>query len=106
MGEVARLTRFRIDPARRGEVGSAYSERAAEVREESGIQVWELCTDVGDDNTIWLYVRAGNDSALEAHRPSAAADTLRSVLMPAIVGDPVFHDLVPLRQPPVVNAPD
>jgi len=106
VGEVARLTRFRIDPARRGEVGSAYSERAAEVRAESGIQVWELCTDVGDDNTIWLYVRAGNDSALEAHRPSAAADTLRSVLMPAIVGDPVFHDLVPLRQPPVVNAPD
>ena len=74
---------------------SAYSEYAAEVREESGIQVWELCTDVGDENTIWLYVRAGDDSALEAHRSSSAADTLRSVLMPAIVGDPVFHDLVP-----------
>ena len=95
MGEVARLARFRIDPARRGEVWSAYSEYAAEVREESGIQVWELCTDVGDENTIWLYVRAGDDSALEAHRSSSAADTLRSVLMPAIVGDPVFHDLVP-----------
>jgi quinol monooxygenase YgiN len=95
MGEVARLARFRIDPARRGELFAAYTEYAEAVREEDGVRVWEMCTEAGDANVVWLFVRSVDAAAHEAHRASSAAERLGSVLVPAIVGAPEFHDLVP-----------
>lgn len=95
MAEVARLASFRIDPARRSSLFEAYTEYAEAVRGEVGTLVWEMCTDAGDENVIWLFVRATDATALEEHRSSAAVARLGSVLMPALVGDPEFHDLVP-----------
>ena len=95
MSEVARLARFRIDPARRQELFDAYVEYAETVRAERGVQTWELCTSADDPNEIWIYVRAADAAALDAHRSSDAVATLGELLMPSIVGSPEFHDLIP-----------
>jgi quinol monooxygenase YgiN len=95
MAEVARLARFRIDPSRRGDLMAAYATYAEAVRLEDGIQVWQMSTDAEDENVVWLFVRATDAAALEAHRHSDAAARLGAVLMPSIIGDPEFHDLVP-----------
>jgi quinol monooxygenase YgiN len=95
MGEVAGLARFRIDPTRRSELFAAYTDYVEAVREEDGVRVWEMCTEAGDPNVVWLYVRSADAAAHEAHRSSVAAERLGSVLLPAIDGAPEFHDLVP-----------
>jgi quinol monooxygenase YgiN len=95
MAEIARLARFRIDPSRRDGLFAAYAEYAEAVREEDGVRVWEMCTEADDENVVWLFVRSADAAAHEAHRSSSAAERLGSVLIPAIVGDPEFHDLVP-----------
>ncbi len=95
MAEVARLARFRIDPAHRTELFTAYAEYVEAVRRETGVRIWEMSTEADDDNMVWLFVRSADAAAHELHRSSAAAQQLGSVLMPAIVGAPEFHDLVP-----------
>ena len=95
MTEVARLARFRVDPGRRDELFAAYAIYEEAVRREDGMLVWEMCTDADDDNEVWLFVRAADAASLEAHRSSEASARLGSVLMPALVGNPEFHDLVP-----------
>ena len=95
MAEVARLARFRIDSARREALFAAYTEYVEAVRQEPGTRIWEMCTDAEDSDVIWLFVRSADAAAHEVHRSSVAAQQLGSVLMPAIVGAPEFHDLVP-----------
>ena len=95
MAEVARLARFRIDPALREDVFAAYTEYVAAVRKEDGVRVWEICTEAEDANIVWLFVRSADAVAHEDHRSSEAAAQLGSVLIPAIVGSPEFHDLQP-----------
>jgi quinol monooxygenase YgiN len=95
MAEVARLARFRIDPGRRDALMTAYVDYAQAVRAEAGMHVWEMCTDAADEDVVWLFVRASDAAALEAHRSSEASARLGAVLMPAIIGEPEFHDLVP-----------
>lgn len=95
MTEVARLARFRIDPNSRDTLLAAYVDYAHAVRAEAGMQVWEMCTDADDEDVVWLFVRASDAAALEAHRSSEASARLGAVLMPALIGNPEFHDLVP-----------
>ena len=95
MAEVARLASFRIDPTHRDGLFAAYAEYVEAVREENGVRVWEMCTEADDENVVWLFVRSADAAAHESHRSSSAAERLGSVLLPAIVGSPEFHDLVP-----------
>ena len=95
MAEIARLARFRVDPARRDGLFAAYTEYVEAVRGEDGVRVWEMCTEADDENVVWLFVRSADAAAHEAHRSSAAAERLVLVLIPACVGAPEFHDLEP-----------